>query len=122
MQIQTGDYLSIHQIKVLRQLLYNGNRVSSIPVGYSISISENYNNMIVLLDSLNYNFHKWMIFGDLKLICTLVDSRQTFGIQSGYTKYPCFLCKWDTRVDREYYAIRIWPECDNLHPCSHHII
>ena len=38
-------------------LLYSGNRVSSIPVGYSISISENYNNMIVLLDSLNYNFH-----------------------------------------------------------------
>ena len=49
-------------------LLYNGNRVSSIPVGYSISISENYNNMIVLLDSLNYNFHNWMIFGDLKVI------------------------------------------------------
>ena len=49
-------------------LLYNDNRVSSIPVGYSISISENYNNMIVLLDSLNYNFHNWMILGDLKLI------------------------------------------------------
>ena len=55
MQIQTGDYLSIHQIKV-------GNRVSSIPVGYSISMSENYNNMIVLLESLNYNYHNWMIF------------------------------------------------------------
>ena len=38
------------------------NRVSSIPVGYSISMSENYNNMIVLLDSLNYNYHNWMIF------------------------------------------------------------
>ena len=49
-------------------LLYNGNRVSSIPFGYSISISENYNNMIVFLDSFNYNFHNWMIFGDLKLI------------------------------------------------------
>ena len=55
--------------KILKAvLLYNGNRVSSIPVGYSISISENYNNMIVLLDSLNYNFHNWMILGDLKLI------------------------------------------------------
>ena len=30
-------------------LLYNGNRVASIPIGYSISISENYNNMILLL-------------------------------------------------------------------------
>ena len=33
-------------------LLYNCNRVSSIPVGYSISISENYNTMIILFDSL----------------------------------------------------------------------
>ena len=49
-------------------LLYNGNRVSSIPISYSISMSENYNNMIVLLDSLNYNNHNWMIFGDLKVI------------------------------------------------------
>ena len=43
-------------------VLYNGNRVSPIPVSYSISMSENYNNMIVLLDSLNYNYHNWMIF------------------------------------------------------------
>ena len=28
----------------------------------------------------------------------------------------------DTRVDREHYSIRIWPECDNLHPGSHNII
>ena len=49
-------------------LLYNGNIVSSIPVCYSMSMSENYNNMIVLLDSLNYNNHNWMIFGDLKVI------------------------------------------------------
>ena len=49
MQIQTVDYLSIQNKSLKAVLLYNGNRVSSIPVGYSISISENYNNMIVLL-------------------------------------------------------------------------
>ena len=27
-------------------LVFNGNKVSSIPAGYSISMSENYNNMI----------------------------------------------------------------------------
>ena len=70
MQIQTGDYLSIPQIKVLRQFLvfYNGNRVSSIPVCYSITMSENYNNMIVLINSLHYNIHNWMIFGEFKVI------------------------------------------------------
>ena len=54
--------------------------------------------MIVLLDLFNYNFHNWMIFGDLKLIYyniyynnynylkkfiiliyTFVDRRHTFG-------------------------------------------
>ena len=68
MHIQTGDYLSIPQIKVLRQFYYTMVIYSSIPVCYSISMSENYNNMIVLLDSLNYNNHNWMIFGDLKVI------------------------------------------------------
>ena len=38
-------------------LLFNGNEVYAIPEGYSIVMSENYNNMIVLLDSLNYNNH-----------------------------------------------------------------
>ena len=72
MHIQTGDYLSIHQLKVKAVLLYNGNRVSSIPVGYSISMSENYNNMIVLLDSLNYNNHNWMICGNLNVIIIII--------------------------------------------------
>ena len=43
-------------------------------------------------------------------------------MQSGYTKYPCFLCKWDSRADREHYSRRIWPERYNLHPGSHNII
>ena len=30
-------------------VLFNRNKVSSIPASYSISMSENYNNMIVLL-------------------------------------------------------------------------
>ena len=40
-------------------------------------------------------------------------------MQSGYTKYPCLLCKRDSRSDREHYSRRIWPEHDNLHPGSH---
>ena len=43
-------------------------------------------------------------------------------MQYGYIKYPCFLCKWDSRADRENYSRRIWPERDNLHPSSHNII
>ena len=98
MQIQTRLFMDSSNKSLKAVLLYNGNRVSSIPVGYSISISENYNNMIILLDSLNYNFHNWMIFGDLKviyynnynylkcviiLIYTFVDRLHTFGYAIG---------------------------------------
>ena len=108
-------------------LLNNGNRVFSIPVDYSISMSENYKNMIVLVDSLNYNNHNGIIFGDMKviyyniyynnynylkcfiiLIYTFVDCRYTLCMKSEYIKYPCFLYKWDGRADREHYSRRIW--------------
>ena len=105
-------------------------------------MSENYNNMIELLDSLNYNNHNWMICGDLKviyyniyynnynylkcfiiLIYTFIDLRHTLGsMLSGYTKYPYFLCKCDSRADREHYSRCIWPERDNVHLGSHNII
>ena len=85
-------------------LLYNGNRVSSIPVGYSISISENYNNMIVLLDSLNYNFHNWMIFGYLKVIYYNI-------YYNNYNYLKCFIILIYTFVDRPHtsgYAIWVY--------------
>ena len=81
-------------------LLYNGNSVSSIPVGYSISMSENYNNMIVLLDSLNYNNHNWMICGELKVI-----------YYNNYNNLKCFIFLIYKFVDRRHtsgYAIWVY--------------
>jgi hypothetical protein len=52
-------------------LLHNGNRVASVPVGHSVQMSENYNNMDLLLRSLNYSQHNWLICGDLKVSSTL---------------------------------------------------
>ena len=83
-------------------LLYNGNRVYSIPVGYSISISENYNNMIVLLDSLNYNFHNLMVFGDLKVIYYNI-------YYSNYNYLKCFIIVIYTFIDRHHtFGYEIW--------------
>jgi hypothetical protein len=31
------------------------------------------------------------------------------GQQSGYTKYPCFLCLWDSRAKHEQWARKDWP-------------
>jgi len=52
-------------------LLYNGNKVASVPVGHSVQMTENYNNMEHLLTALQYEHHNWMICGDLK-VCLLI--------------------------------------------------
>lgn len=43
------------------------------------------------------------ICGDLKIICMLL------GQQSGYTKYPCFICLWDSRDRAQHYVKKVWP-------------
>ena len=31
------------------------------------------------------------------------------GQQSGYTKFPCFLCYWDSRDKANHWKIKNWP-------------
>ncbi|GFY31598.1 uncharacterized protein TNCV_4199101 [Trichonephila clavipes] len=31
------------------------------------------------------------------------------GQQSGYTKFPCFLCEWDSRDRKQHYVKQTWP-------------
>jgi hypothetical protein len=84
-------------------LLFNGNLVASIPVGHSVQMSETYENMQILITALKYHQHNWLICGDLKVIAILL------GLQGGYTKYPCFLCLWDSRADDKHFVQRNWP-------------
>ena len=67
-------------------LLHNGNKYSSIPIGYSVQMKETHDSMDQLLSALNYHDHGWLICGDLKVVGLVL------GLQGGYTKYPCFLC------------------------------
>ena len=32
------------------------------------------------------------------------------GMQGGYTKFPCFLCLWDSRSKNEHWVRKEWPE------------
>ena len=84
-------------------LLHNGNKFSSIPIGHSVHLKESYENMKFVLQKINYNLHNWVICGDLKIICILL------GQQSDYTKFPCFLCLWDSRAKSEHYSKQSWP-------------
>ena len=58
-------------------LLYNGNKLPSIPVAYAPSTKKTYatmNNILVEAD-------QWEVCGDFKVIAVLL------GLQAGYTKY-----------------------------------
>ena len=68
-------------------LLHNSNKYASIPVGHSVIMKDSYENLVVLLDRINYKDHNWMICSDLKIVCMLL------GQQAGYVKFPCFLCE-----------------------------
>ena len=84
-------------------LLHNGNKLASIPIGHSVQMKETYENMKIILDRIKYAEHDWVICGDLKVLAMLL------GQQSGYTKYPCFLCLWDSRAKQDHWIKRDWP-------------
>ena len=64
-------------------LLHNGNSFSSISFGDgSVPVTETHNSMDQLLSAVNYQAHKWLIYGDLRVV------ELVLGLQGGYTKYP----------------------------------
>ena len=44
------------------------------------------------------------------------------GQQGGYTKYPCFMCLWDSRSDARHFVQKIWPTRDELAIGEHNVI
>jgi len=44
------------------------------------------------------------------------------GQQSGYTKYPCFICEWDSRDREQHYIKRNWPAKKKLTPGDKNIL
>ena len=67
-------------------LLPNGNQFSSVPLGHSTTLKEKYEAGKYVLKKISYDQHEWDICVDLKMVNFLL------GQQSGFTKYPCFLC------------------------------
>lgn len=91
-------------------LLHNGNNYPSVPVGHSVHLTENYENMKTLLDAINYSNYEWQICGDLKVVGILL------GMQKGFTKYCCFLCLWDSRATKDHYDKTDWPKRESFIP------
>ena len=89
-------------------LLHNGNKYGSISIGHSVVLKENYSNIKVVLEKLKYCDHQWLICVDLKMVNFLL------GQQGDHTKYPCFLCYWDSRVYEEHWVSNHWPSRNTM--------
>ena len=63
----------------------------AIPVGHSTTLNEKYDTIKTTLQHIKYKHHQRVICVDLKIVTFLL------GQQSGYTKFPCCLCYWDSR-------------------------
>ena len=89
-------------------LLHNGNILGSIPIGYSVKLKEEYNNLKKILEIINYSAHECVICVDLKMVNFLL------GQKSVFTKYPCFLCYWDRRYRNQHLIREKWPPRESL--------
>ncbi|RLU16501.1 hypothetical protein DMN91_010569 [Ooceraea biroi] len=84
-------------------LLHNGNKYAAIPLAHSTTLSESYKTLMYLLEKIDYNEHNWFLCGDFKVINMIL------GLQSGFIKYPCFLCEWDSRARDKHWVQKLWP-------------
>lgn len=97
-------------------LLHNGNAYASVPIGHSVILKEKYEHIKTVLELLKYKDHNWIICVDLKMVNFLL------GQQGGYTKYPCFLCLWDSRARDKHWKEKNWPERTSLKVGERNII
>jgi hypothetical protein len=96
-------FIDASKTSIKAVLLHNGNVYPSVPVSYSVTMKENYQNMKEILRCIRYDENKWAICGDFKVVAILT------GLQLGYTKYCCFICLWDSRDRAHHYTRKDWP-------------
>jgi hypothetical protein len=80
-------------------LLHDGNNYeyASLSIGQPVHLKEGYENLELVLTKIIHTTHGWMIYGDLKVLCMLL------GQQVDYSKYPCFMCEWDSTVRSQHW-------------------
>lgn len=88
-------------------LLHQTNSKPSVPIAYSTETKETYESLKTILQEIDYSKHQWKICCDLKVVAILR------GLKSGYIKYMCFLCDWDSRYKGDQYTNHTW-KCREL--------
>lgn len=97
-------------------LLYYDNTIKPVPIAYGIDTKESYDSIKFILDAVKYKEHEWRVCCDLKVVSFLS------GMQGGYVKYGCFLCKWDSRWKGNQYSKKQWESRDEWILGEHNII
>jgi hypothetical protein len=97
-------------------LLHNGNKLASIPVAYAPSTKETYTTMNDILVEADYKKYQREVCGDVKVTAVLL------GLQTGYTKYSCFLCERDSCPRDTHYSRKHWPHRQSLTPGLKNVI
>jgi len=97
-------------------LLHNTNKYAPIPIAHSTVLKEEYRNIEMVLTKIKYSEHEWLVCGDLKILSMIL------GQQSGFTKYPCYSCLWDSRDRKNHYTRTDWPERVSFNPGTMNII
>ena len=108
-------FLDAFKKSIKSVLLHNGNTLQSVPIAYSATMKESYENLKTILTRIQFNVHKWHVCADFKVIAMLT------GLQPGYTKFCCFLCLWDSRARTEQYVRKHWPARDEIKQGRHNI-
>jgi len=108
-------FMDSSKVSLKDVLPHNGNVLPSIPVAYAFGIKESDDSMKQLLQYIKYDTYKWNICADLKVFALLL------GLQLRYTKFPCFLCEWDSRDKAHRHVRRIWPVRKILEPGNQNV-
>jgi hypothetical protein len=109
----TFRWLFQKSLKVV--LLHNGNNYASLPIGHSADLKENYENLELVHTKIGYTTRDWMISGD-PVLCILL------GQQPRYSKYPSFMCEWDSRTRSQHWDQKWWTPRISLEPGSRNIL
>jgi hypothetical protein len=68
---------SKRSLKAVR--LPNDNNYALSPIGPSVHLRTFYENLEMVLNIISYTSHDWMICGDVKVLCMLVDASRSAG-------------------------------------------
>ena len=89
-------------------LLHNSNRYASLPIGHLTKLKKNCNNVKMVLEKLDHDFHQWLICTDLKMVIFLL------GQKNGNAKYPCFICLRDSQARDDHLVKKGWSSRDSI--------